>query len=82
MLLIVPNLLGQKKNADTKTGDAFRITVQTQVELYKEDEHKIPANFDDLVNTGYLTSDQRQKAVKNGYSITKDGEVKVPNGKG
>ena len=64
ILLIVPNLINQKKNAETKTADAFRTTVQTQVELYK-DKYGEPKDFEDLKKDDYLTGDQITKAKKN-----------------
>lgn len=63
ILLIVPNLINQKQKAETKTADAFKTTLQTQVELYK-DEHKVPKDFEDLKGN-YLTNDQIAKAKKN-----------------
>ena len=77
-----PNLLGQKKKAETKTGDAFKVTIQTQVELYKDDKGKLPASFDELVKNDYLTEDQKKKAEEKKYSINKDGEVEISKNQG
>ena len=82
VLLIVPNLLGQKKKAETKTGDSFKVTIQTQVELYKDDKGKLPASFDELVKNDYLTEDQKKKAEEKKYSINKDGEVEISKNQG
>lgn len=63
MVLIVPNMLGQKQRAEEKTSDAFKTTLQTQVEMYK-DEHGKPTKFEDLLSRDYLTKDQVNKANK------------------
>lgn len=80
MLLIVPNLINQKKKAETKTGDAFRITLQTQVELYRDEMKKddLPVTFEKLAQKDYLTEDQKIKAEKN-YTINEKGEVEAKN---
>lgn len=64
LVLIIPNLGGQKENAVNKTDEAFRTTLQTQVDM--EDE-KV-TNSDKLK----LTDEQKKKAQK--FEI-KDGQV-------
>lgn len=64
LLLIVPNLIGQKQKAEEKTADAFKTTLQTQVELYKDEKGKAPSQFEDLKDGDYLTQDQIRKANK------------------
>lgn len=76
VLIIAPNLMRQKGNAENRTSDAFRSTLQTQVELYR-DEKKIddnkPISFETMEKDGYLTKDQLKKSEK--YSFDKDGAV-------
>lgn len=62
LLLVVPNLIGQKRKAEEKTADAFKTTLQTQVELYKDEKGKVPDKFADLEEGDYLTNDQIKKA--------------------
>ncbi|MCT0164012.1 prepilin-type N-terminal cleavage/methylation domain-containing protein [Lactobacillus helveticus] len=64
MVLIVPNMLDQKEKAENKTSDAFKTTLQTQVEMYKDDDHGTPTKFDELLKGDYLTQDQVSKANK------------------
>lgn len=74
VLIIAPNLMKQKKNADTKTSDAFKSTLQTQVDLYK-DEKKLDGKVDfiTLHKDKYLTDDQFKKSAN--YDVNDDGEV-------
>lgn len=62
ILLIAPNLLEQKGRAENRTNDAFKTTLRTQVELYKDDEGKEPTSFEDLKSKKYLTEEQIKKA--------------------
>lgn len=77
ILLIMPNLIGQKQKAESKTMSAFKTTVQTQVELYKDDKNADPSSFADLENSNYLTHDQVEKAKKN-FTL-ENGNVKEKN---
>lgn len=72
ILIIAPNLAGQKDRANNKTQDAFRITLQTQVDLYKDEHHKV-SSFTELREAGFLTEKQLQKAE--GYTINAKDEV-------
>lgn len=59
LLLMVPNLLNQKEKAEVKTSDAFKTTLQTQVEIYKDENNgKNPSEFKQLLSGDYLTQDQ------------------------
>ena len=62
VLLISPNLLAQKDQADKRTNDAFTTTIQTQVELYEENTGKKPASFQEMVDAHYLTQKQEKQA--------------------
>ncbi|WP_308556785.1 competence type IV pilus major pilin ComGC [uncultured Lactobacillus sp.] len=70
ILLIVPNLIGQKQKADEKTMDAFKTTLQTQIQLYENNEGKKPANLETLEKAGYITKDQLVKATDKGIKIS------------
>lgn len=72
MVLIVPNMLDQKEKAENKTSDAFKTTLQTQVEMYK-DEHETPKSFDEVKEKGFLTQDQLNKAKKS-FELS-DGKI-------
>ncbi|RVU71188.1 MULTISPECIES: competence type IV pilus major pilin ComGC [Lactobacillus] len=74
LIIIAPNLTKQKKNAANRTDEAFKTTLQTQVELYENENHGHVPSFDDLRKGNYLTDDQFNKSKD--YVINEDGEVK------
>ena len=70
VLLISPNLLSQKKKADDRSKDAFVSTLQTQIELYREDhDNTVPTSFKQMTDEQYLTADQQKKAENNKFTI-------------
>lgn len=70
VLLISPNLLSQKKKADDRSKDAFVSTLQTQIQLYREDhKNTVPTSFKQMTDEHYLTTDQQTKAEKNNFTI-------------
>lgn len=77
IMLIAPNLLHQKENASKKSDEAFRTTLETQLQLYKQEnddnDKKVNITFDNMKKEGYLTENQLAKATK-GY-IIKDNKV-------
>ncbi|MDD6406414.1 MAG: competence type IV pilus major pilin ComGC [Lactobacillus equicursoris] len=65
VLLISPNLLSQKEKADDRSKDAFVSTLQTQIQLYREDHNNtVPTSFKQMTDEHYLTADQQTKAEK------------------
>ena len=79
LIIIAPNLVHQKENAQRNTDKAFVTTLQTQVELYN-DEHKDKKLTNDLSplksESNYLTEKQKTELNKyelhNGKVILKD----------
>lgn len=70
VLLISPNLLSQKEKADDRSKDAFVSTLQTQIQLYREDhKNTVPTSFKQMTDEHYLTTDQQTKAEKNNFTI-------------
>ncbi|WP_129044713.1 competence type IV pilus major pilin ComGC [Companilactobacillus metriopterae] len=65
LLIILPNLGEQKKSASNKTDEAFRTTLQTQVDLYDGNAK----SFDDLENAHLISNKQMKKATDEGYTI-------------
>ncbi|MQS88921.1 competence type IV pilus major pilin ComGC [Companilactobacillus mishanensis] len=77
MLLILPNLSQQKDNATKKSNEAFRTTIQTQVDLtYKPGDAKL----EKLESDGVISSKQKERADKMKMKIT-DGKVVLPEDK-
>lgn len=66
ILLFVPNLTSQKKGIDQKGDEAFRKTIETQVELYYLKEGSYPSSLKDL----QLSAEQEAKASKMNPPIT------------
>ncbi|MBP2057870.1 competence protein ComGC [Lactobacillus colini] len=73
ILLVVPNLSTQRKKAEDRTEEAFKTTLQTQVELSGKEN----PSWDDLKEEKLITDKQYDRAIKNKYEI-KDGIVKGP----
>lgn len=70
VLLISPNLLSQKKKADDRSKNAFVSTLQTQIQLYREDHNNTdPTTFKQMTDEHYLTADQQTKAENNKFTI-------------
>ncbi len=77
VLLISPNLLAQKEQADQRTNDAFNTTIRTQVELYEENTGKPPVSFQEMLDAHYLTQKQEEQAKAKKLAIgdfAKSGE--------
>lgn len=78
IMLIAPNLLHQKERADDKSAQAFKMTLETQAQLYKDDqddkekdEDKKEISFENMEADKYLTKDQVKKAKREKFSINK-----------
>jgi competence protein ComGC len=69
ILIIIPNISSQKKNARNIQGDAMTEVVQTQVDLYENEYNELPNNLDDLKEKGYLTDKQLAQANRDGIKI-------------
>lgn len=65
ILLIVPSLTKQKDRAESRTDEAFRTTIQTQVEL--ADDKNI--TLEDLNKEGYISDRQLKRANEKGITI-------------
>ncbi|MCP8858053.1 competence type IV pilus major pilin ComGC [Latilactobacillus fuchuensis] len=74
ILLIAPNLMQQKNMAEKKTDQAMVTTIQTQVELAKEDGKGNPT-MADLQRRDFLSPAQVKHAKERGIEIN-DGVVK------
>lgn len=77
ILIILPNVSSQKKNAKHIQGNAMTEVVQTQADLYENEFDEAPKGLEDLKEKGYLSDKQMQQANRDGIKIT-DGHV---NGK-
>lgn len=76
ILLIAPNLMTQKDKAHERTDEAFRSTLQAQVEL--ADDKNI--TLEKLESQGFISKKQAQEAKDKGITIS-DGRVSAPSKK-
>ncbi|AEV95039.1 competence type IV pilus major pilin ComGC [Pediococcus claussenii] len=76
ILIILPNVSSQRKNAKVVQRDAMTEVVQTQVDLYENEYHELPAGLSDLKGKGYLSDKQFDQATKDGIKIEKERVVK------
>lgn len=74
ILIILPNVTSQKKNARHIQRDAMTQVVQTQVDLYENEYNELPKSLDELQDKGYLSDKQVQQANRNGIKIN-DGHA-------
>lgn len=81
LVIIAPNLVNQKQNAQNKTDEAFVTTLQTQVELYNDDhpKEKLKSSLDPLAHgNDYLSENQKKNLGR--YTLN-DGKVVLKNEK-
>jgi len=74
LLIMIPNLADQKTKADQRSDEAFRTTIKAQKELYSanalDKDGKVvekdskDVTIQDLLDGGYITKDQSNKAMK------------------
>ena len=69
MLLILPNLNNQRKKAENTQAEAMVSVVQTQVDLYENDNDDENVSYSDLLSKKYLTEKQIKKAQEFGIKI-------------
>ncbi|WP_181190612.1 competence protein ComGC, partial [Bombilactobacillus bombi] len=73
LLIIIPNVNQQKKSAENKTDNAFKTTLQTQVDMYDGSD----VSWQILEKEHYLSDAQAKKAINEGYQI-ENGNVVGP----
>lgn len=76
ILVIIPNLSNQRKNAQGIHTGAMTSVVQSQIDAYlNEHNSDLSVTYAQLQNDGYLTKKQIQKAKSEGIKI-KNNEAK------
>lgn len=61
MIVFLPNISGVTTRVTTSTDEALVQTINAQKLLYKAEKGKEQDSLDDLVEEGYITSDQLKK---------------------
>ncbi|MEY8442345.1 competence type IV pilus major pilin ComGC [Lactobacillaceae bacterium 24-114] len=74
ILIVLPNLTAQRKNAKNIHGNAMVSVIQTQADEYVNDGGKENMSLEDLRQAKYLTSAQVKKA-KEQHIVIVDGKV-------
>ena len=75
ILITIPNVSKHFSSIDKKGCDAYILMVQGQVEAYKLDENKYPANVEDLYKAGYIQENNQQCPNGDKVTISSDGKV-------
>ncbi|TGD21290.1 prepilin-type N-terminal cleavage/methylation domain-containing protein [Companilactobacillus suantsaicola] len=73
LLLMIPNLAAQRKNANQKSEEALVTTVTNQAEMYSE-THSDKFDLEQLKTDKYITDKQKEKLEKLNYVLKKDGD--------
>lgn len=73
LLLMIPNLAAQRKNANQKSEEALVTTVTNQAEMYSESVSD-DVTLDKLKDKNYITENQKKKLKEWNYELKKDGD--------
>lgn len=74
ILIVLPNLTTQRKNAKHIHGDAMVSVIQTQVDEFANDSGRENVSLEELKEAKYLTAAQVKKA-KEQHIVIVDGKV-------
>ncbi|MCI0130890.1 MULTISPECIES: competence type IV pilus major pilin ComGC [Enterococcaceae] len=69
IILFVPNLSKQQASINKQGDDALSKVIQTQTEMYYLDNNERPKDLNELVQGGYISKDQKDKAEKIGIKV-------------
>ena len=69
ILIIVPNISGQKKHANKIHILAMSTMIQGQVDALSDETNNKNIDFTDLISEGYLTDKQVKQAESDGIKI-------------
>lgn len=75
ILIIVPNVSGQRKHATNVHVHAMQTLVQGQLDSFTSDDNQADVSMDTLVKNGYLTQKQADQAQKEGIQIVDNKAV-------
>lgn len=68
LLIMIPNLAKQKQDASKKGEDAFRVTMQTQIDMYDGSN----LSWSKLKSEGFISDKQEKEAMKKFNEISND----------
>ncbi|TPR17862.1 competence type IV pilus major pilin ComGC [Apilactobacillus timberlakei] len=76
ILIIVPNLNGQRKKAESIHNNAMISLVQSQIDAYLIDKGDADVTYQSLKDNDYLNSSQISRAEKQGINIDNNKAIK------
>ncbi|TPR12712.1 competence type IV pilus major pilin ComGC [Apilactobacillus timberlakei] len=76
ILIIVPNLNGQRKKAESVHNNAMISLVQSQIDAYLIDKGDADVTYQSLKDNDYLNSSQISRAEKQGINIDNNKAIK------
>ncbi|TPR38686.1 competence type IV pilus major pilin ComGC [Apilactobacillus micheneri] len=76
ILIIVPNLNGQRKKAESVHNNAMISLVQSQIDAYLIDKGDDNVTYQSLKDNDYLNSSQISRAEKQGINIDNNKAIK------
>ncbi|GAA6236708.1 competence type IV pilus major pilin ComGC [Apilactobacillus micheneri] len=76
ILIIVPNLNGQRKKAESVHNNAMISLVQSQIDAYLIDKGDANVTYQSLKENDYLNSSQISRAEKQGINIDNNKAIK------
>lgn len=72
ILLMLPNIAAQRKNAMKINKQALQTELNTQAQLYLSDKNVQSVSLDDLTKAHYLTKEQYEMIKREGLTIQVD----------
>jgi competence protein ComGC len=76
ILIVVPNISGQKKHAENIHANAMTTVLQNQIDSYLSETPNQKITIQELINKGYLTQRQADQANSEGIKIIDNKVVK------
>jgi competence protein ComGC len=77
LFITIPNVTKQGTSINSKGCEAFQNMVEGQVEAYRMDEKKIPADLQELADAGYLNEEYQQCPDGRALAIDSEGAVTI-----
>ncbi|MDQ0213857.1 competence protein ComGC [Oikeobacillus pervagus] len=80
LFIAIPNVAKQSNNINSKGCDAFKHMVEGQVQAFRIDQKKYPTSIKEMVDQGYLRSNETACPNGSEIEIGSNGEVKIKGG--
>jgi competence protein ComGC len=77
LFITIPNVTKQGTSINNKGCEAFQHMVEGQIEAYRMEHKKLPADLQELADAGYLNSEYQECPNGEALSIDSEGIVSV-----